>query len=207
MHTTVINHPLVAERLTRLRQTSTTNVEFRKNLHEVSIFLIYEALKEVRVAKTSIETPLARTSGYRLESYPIIVPVLRAGLGMLDAALLLLPEARVGFVGVRRDEKTLQPDLYLNTIPEELNGTSVLILDPALATGGSMTQALELAHAAGAGMVTLVSLLASPEGIEAIEKKALNVKIVTAGIDERLNDIGFIYPGLGDAGDRQYGIH
>jgi uracil phosphoribosyltransferase len=207
MHTTVINHPLVAERLTRLRQTSTTNVEFRKNLYEVSIFLIYEALKEVQVTKTSIETPLAPTWGYKLESYPIIVPVLRAGLGMMDAALFLLPEARVGFVGVKRDEMTLQPDLYLNTIPEGLNGASVLILDPALATGGSMIQALELAHAAGAGMVTLVSLLASPEGIEAIEKSGLNPRIVAASIDERLNDIGFIYPGLGDAGDRQYGTH
>jgi uracil phosphoribosyltransferase len=186
MHTTVINHPLVAERLTRLRQTSTTHVQ---------------------VTKTSIETPLAPTWGYELESCPIIVPVLRAGLGMMDAALFLLPEARVGFVGVKRDETTLQPDLYLNTIPEGLNGASVLILDPALATGGSMIQALELAHAAGAGMVTLVSLLASPEGIEAIEKSGLNPRIVAASIDERLNDIGFIYPGLGDAGDRQYGTH
>ncbi|MDG1845242.1 MAG: uracil phosphoribosyltransferase [Acidimicrobiales bacterium] len=207
MHTTVINHPLVAERLTRLRQTSTTNVEFRKNLYEVSIFLIYEALKEIRVTQTSIETPLAPTSGYKLESYPIIVPVLRAGLGMMDAALFLLPEARVGFIGARRDETTLQPDLYLNTIPEGLNGAHVLILDPALATGGSMIQALELAHAAGAGMVTLVSLLASPEGIEAIDESGLDPRIVTASIDEKLNDIGFIYPGLGDAGDRQYGVH
>ncbi|MBG01452.1 MAG: uracil phosphoribosyltransferase [Acidimicrobiaceae bacterium] len=206
MEVLVVDHPLVAERLTKIRQTATTNAEFRKNLHEASLFLIYEALQEISLTEKHVETPLADTRGHMVTELPVFVPILRAGLGMLDAALILCPDSCVAFVGAKRDEETLQPDIYLNTIPENLNGSMVVLLDPALATGGSMIQALELVEAAGAGEMIIVTLLASPEGIQALGKRGLGTKVVTAAVDERLNDIGFIYPGLGDAGDRQYGI-
>jgi len=206
MEVLVIDHPLVADRLTNIRRTSTTNASFRRNLHEISIFLIYEALQGIRLTETRVDTPLAPTNSFVVEDQPVFVPILRAGLGMLDAALLLFPESRVAFVGAKRDEETLQPDMYLNTIPETLDGARVVVLDPALATGGSMIEALELAAASGAGEIIVVTLLASPEGIQALKENGLGVKVVTAAIDERLNDVGYIYPGLGDAGDRQYGI-
>ncbi len=207
MEVLVIDHPLVADRLTNIRRTSTTNASFRRNLHEISIFLIYEALQGIRLTETRVDTPLAPTNSFVVEDQPVFVPILRAGLGMLDAALLLFPESRVAFVGAKRDEETLQPDMYLNTIPETLDGARVVVLDPALATGGSMIEALELAAASGAGEIIVVTLLASPEGIQALKENGLGVKVVTAAIDERLNDVGYIYPGLGDAGDRQYGIN
>ena len=206
MEVLVIDHPLVADRLTNIRRTSTTNASFRRNLHEISIFLIYEALQGIRLTETQVDTPLAPTNSFVVEDQPVFIPILRAGLGMLDAALLLFPESRVAFVGAKRDEETLQPDMYLNTIPETLDGARVVVLDPALATGGSMIEALELAAASGAGEIIVVTLLASPEGIQALKENGLGVKVVTAAIDERLNDVGYIYPGLGDAGDRQYGI-
>ena len=207
MEVMVIDHPLVADRLTKIRQTATTNAVFRQNLHEASLFLIYEALQNIGLTETPVETPLAQTKGHTVIEQPIFVPILRAGLGMLDAALVLCPESCVAFVGAKRDENTLQPDIYLNTIPDNLNGSMVVLLDPALATGGSMIHALELAESAGAGEMIVVTLLASPEGIQALSERGLGTKVVTAAIDEKLNDIGFIYPGLGDAGDRQYGIN
>ncbi|MEC8974703.1 MAG: uracil phosphoribosyltransferase [Actinomycetota bacterium] len=206
MEVLVIDHPLVADRLTSIRNASTPNTSFRHHLHEISIFLIYEALRDLELVEIDVDTPLASTSSSILKEHPVFVPILRAGLGMLDAALLLSPEADVAFVGAKRDEATLQPDIYLNTIPESLGGSKVVILDPALATGGSMIQAMELAKASGAGEITVVTVLSSPEGIEALRKSGLGEKVVTAAIDQRLNDTGFIYPGLGDAGDRQYGI-
>lgn len=206
METLVVNHPVVADKLTEIRRSTTSNALFRRNLHEISIFLIYEALRDSALSEVSVDTPLGPSSSLTLEDQPIFLPILRAGLGMLDAALLMFPDSAVGFVGAKRDETTLLPEVYLNTIPSDLGGARVVLLDPALATGGSMIQALELAKDAGAGEMIMVTLLASPEGIEAVRKSGLGEKVITAAIDERLNDVGFIYPGLGDAGDRQFGI-
>ena len=206
MEVLIVDHPVVAEKLTNIRLDATSNASFRQCLHEISIFLIYEALRDSSLDQIAVNTPLGQSSSFTLVNQPMFVPILRAGLGMLDAGLLIFPDATVGFVGAKRDEETLLPEIYLNTIPNGLDGTRVVLLDPALATGGSAKQSMQLAANAGAGEIVIVTVLCSPEGIDAIEKSGLCSKVVTAGVDERLNDVGFIYPGLGDAGDRQFGV-
>jgi len=202
----VVDHPLVAERLTRLRDKTTKRAEFRRNLAELTSFLVYEALREQPVIVIEIDSPLAPTKGVSVADPPIVVPVMRAGLGMLDATLTLIPNARVGFVGVRRDEETFLPHAYVNTVPEHLAGRRVLVLDPMLATGGSLIHTCELLRHAEAGHMTVVCVLASPRGVAAFEAEGFNATVYTASIDTRLNDNKFIVPGLGDAGDRQFGL-
>ena len=206
MEVLIVDHPVVAEKLTNIRLDATSSASFRQYLHEISVFLIYEALRDSSLDQIAVNTPLGQSSSFTLVNQPMFVPILRAGLGMLDAGLLIFPDATVGFVGAKRDEETLLPEIYLNTIPNGLDGTRVVLLDPALATGGSAKQSMQLAANAGAGEIVIVTVLCSPEGIDAIEKSGLCSKVVTAGVDERLNDVGFIYPGLGDAGDRQFGV-
>ena len=206
MEVLVVEHPVVAERLTNIRRTTTSNAVFRQNLHEISIFLIYEALCDSQLDQIVVDTPLGESDSFTVVNQPMFVPILRAGLGMLDAGLLMFPDATVGFIGAKRDEETLLPEIYLNTIPNDLDGTRVVLLDPALATGGSVKQALELVAESGAGEIIIVTVLCSPEGIGAVKQSGLAAKIVTAAIDTNLNDVGFIYPGLGDAGDRQFGV-
>tara|TARA_B100000287_G_scaffold253046_1_gene237763 strand:- start:1536 stop:2159 length:624 start_codon:yes stop_codon:yes gene_type:complete len=206
MEVLIVDHPVVAEKLTNIRLDATSSASFRQYLHEISVFLIYEALRDSSLDQIAVNTPLGQSSSFTLVNQPMFVPILRAGLGMLDAGLLMFPDATVGFVGAKRDEETLLPEIYLNTIPNGLDGTRVVLLDPALATGGSAKQSMQLAANAGAGEIVIVTVLCSPEGIDAIEKSGLCSKVVTAGVDERLNDVGFIYPGLGDAGDRQFGV-
>lgn len=172
---------------------------------ELSGLLIYEALRDLPATAISVDTPLARTSGVLIDNPPLLVPVLRAGLGMLDAARELLPEAAVGFLGVRRNEDTFQPEPYLNTVPDNLDGQSVLVLEPMLATGGSLAYVCGRMAAAGAGQITAVCVLAAPEGVKALEAAAPGVQLFTASVDEGLNDRAYIVPGLGDAGDRQFG--
>ena len=203
---TVVDHPLVAERLTRLRDKTTKRAEFRRNLAELTAFLVYEALREQPVVKIEIDSPLAPTKGVAVADPPIVVPVMRAGLGMLDATLSLIPNARVGFVGVRRDEETFIPHAYVNTVPEHLAGRRVLVLDPMLATGGSLIHTCELLRHAAAGHMTVVCVLASPQGVAAFEAEGFDARVYTASIDTRLNENAFIVPGLGDAGDRQFGL-
>ncbi len=205
-HTIVVDHPLVAERLTRLRDKTSKRAEFRRNLSELTTFLVYEALRHQAVVVIEIDTPLAPTKGVAVADPPIVVPVMRAGLGMLDATLDLLPNARVGFVGLRRDEETFLPHAYVNTVPERLNGRRVLVLDPMLATGGSLIHTCELLRSAGAGPITVVCVLASPEGVAAFQKANFDAVVYTASIDSHLNETAFIVPGLGDAGDRQFGL-
>ena len=202
----VVDHPLAAERLTRLRDKTTKRAEFRRNLAELTAFLVYEALREQPVVVIEIDSPLAPTKGVAVADPPIVVPVMRAGLGMLDATLTLIPNARVGFVGVRRDEETFMPHAYVNTVPEHLAGRRVLVLDPMLATGGSLIHTCELLRHAAAGHMTVVCVLASPQGVAAFEAEGFDATIYTASIDTRLNDHKFIVPGLGDAGDRQFGL-
>jgi uracil phosphoribosyltransferase len=206
MFVTVVDHPLVVERLTRMRDKTSKRPEFRRNLEELTSFLVYEALRSQPVVAIEVDTPLAPTAGVQVADPPIIVPVMRAGLGMLHATQQLIPNARVGFVGLRRDEETHLPHAYVNTVPEDLASKRVLVLDPMLATGGSLIHTCQLLVEATAGPMTVVCVLAAPEGVEAFRSAGFDANLFTASIDERLNDSAFIVPGLGDAGDRQFGL-
>ncbi|CAN5195045.1 uracil phosphoribosyltransferase [soil metagenome] len=205
MDVRVVDHPLAAARLTILRDERTDNAGFRAALHDLTLMLVYEATREVPRETFSIRTPLAETAGFRLAQPPLLVPVLRAGLGMAEAAQVLIPEAQVGFVGVARNEETHLPTPYLESLPEDLSSQPVMVLDPMLATGGSMAHAIELLHARGAVDITVVCVVVAPEGVAVLADAAPQARLYTATIDEGLNDVAYIVPGLGDAGDRQFG--
>jgi len=201
----IVDHPLAAVRLTTLRDENTDNAGFRAALRELSLMLVYEATRDLARENVSVRTPLAQAPGTRLATPPLLVAVLRAGLGMVDPAQVLLPEASVGFVGVARDEETALPTQYLESLPDDLRGRPVIVLDPMLATGGSMTHAVGLLQQRGADDVAVVCVVAAPEGIAALEKAAPHARLFTAAVDDGLNDNAYIVPGLGDAGDRQFG--
>lgn len=201
----VVEHPLAAARLTTLRDERTGNAAFRAALHELTLMLVYEATRDAPREDFSVRTPLAETVGTRLARPPLLVPVLRAGLGMVERAHAMLPEAQVGFVGVARDEDTHQPVPYLESLPADLSSRPVMVLDPMLATGGSMTHTIELLQARGAADITVVCVVCAPEGVAALERVAPRARLVTAAVDDGLNSAAYIVPGLGDAGDRQYG--
>jgi len=200
-----VRHPLAAEKLTRMRDATTGREPFRLLLDELSSFLVYEALRDLPTSAVEVTTPVGVAPGVQLQEPPLVVPVLRAGLGMLAPALRLLPNAGVGFVGLRRNEMTFEPDPYLTTVPDRLDGRPALVLDPMLATGGSMAHTCQLLAAHGAGRLTVVCVLAAPEGVARLADTGLDIHVVTGAIDERLNDQAYIVPGLGDAGDRLYG--
>jgi uracil phosphoribosyltransferase len=206
VRTTIVDHPLAAERLSTIRDETTEPPQFRRALNELSWLLVYEATRDLEVVETEIRTPLTATTGTRVEPVPLIVPVLRAGLGMLQAAHLMLPQADVGFVGLRRNEETLESEEYVTTVPADIGGRPVLILDPMLATGGSLCHAAGNIAERNPGRLIVVCVLAAPEGIERVGQADFDADIVTASVDERLNEVGFIVPGLGDAGDRQFGV-
>jgi uracil phosphoribosyltransferase len=206
----VADHPLIAHKLTYLRDKRTDSPTFRRLAEELMTLLAYEATREVRVEPFEIETPVAPTTGIKLSNpKPLIVPILRAGLGMLEGMVRLLPSAEVGFLGMQRNEETLVAVTYANRLPDDLTGRQVFVLDPMLATGGSMVDAIKFLIERGADDITAVCLLAAPEGIQHLEESLADadvpVKLVTGTIDERLNEHGYIVPGLGDAGDRQFG--
>lgn len=201
----VVDHPLARARLSTMRDARTDNASFRAALRDLTLMLIYEATRDAPLATAPLHTPVARTTGYRLADPPLLVPVLRAGLGMVDAAQSLVPEAQIGFVGLARDERTHRPTPYLESLPESLAGRPVVVLDPMLATGGSMAYTIRLLGERGAVDITAICALAAPEGIAHLRESGLPVRVVTASVDERLNDSAFIVPGLGDAGDRQFG--
>ncbi|RCW43716.1 uracil phosphoribosyltransferase [Halopolyspora algeriensis] len=205
MDVRVVDHPLTQARLSTMRDARTDNAAFRAALQELTLMLIYEATRDAEVAEEPIHTPVARTTGYRLANPPLLVPVLRAGLGMADQAHRLIPEARMGFIGLARDERTLQPTPYMESLPDDLSNVPVFVLDPMLATGGSMVHTIRILTERGAGDVTAICTLAAPEGVDRLERSGLPVRVITASVDERLNESGFIVPGLGDAGDREYG--
>jgi len=205
MDVQVVDHPLAKARLSELRDARTDNAAFRAALADLTLMLIYEATRDAPLATAPLHTPVARTTGYRLANPPLLVPVLRAGLGMADAALGLMPEAQMGFVGLARDEETHRPVPYMESLPATLEGWPVFVLDPMLATGGSMAHTIRLLTERGATDVTAICVLAAPEGIAHLRGSGLPVRVITASIDERLNDSAFIVPGLGDAGDRQFG--
>jgi uracil phosphoribosyltransferase len=201
----VVDHPLAVTRLTALRDERTDHAGFRAALRDLTMMLVYEATRDAARETFPIRTPLAETLGVRLANPPLLVPVLRAGLGMVDQALALLPEARVGFVGVARDEETHLPAGYMASLPDDLTDSPVMVLDPMLATGGSLKHTIGLLHQRGAVELTVLCVVAAPEGIAVLEKAAPNARLFTAAVDDGLNEIAYIVPGLGDAGDRQYG--
>ena len=204
----VANHPLITHKLTVLRDKNTPSSVFRSLATELVTLLAYEATREVRVEEVTIETPVTTTTGVVLtQPRPLVVPILRAGLGMLDGMVTLLPSAEVGFLGMVRNEETLQPSTYAERLPDDLTGRQCFVLDPMLATGGSLIAAIDFLFKRGATDVTCVCLLGAPEGVAAVEAatKGANVTLVLGALDERLNEHGYIVPGLGDAGDRLYG--
>ena len=205
MDVRVVDHPLAAARLTTLRDERTDNAGFRAALRDLTLMLVYEATRELAVDTVSVRTPLAETAGTKLANPPLLVPVLRAGLGMVDQAHALIPEAKVGFVGVARNEETHQPTPYLESLPDDQNTQPVIVPAPMLATGGSMVHTLELLYERNAVDVTVICVVVAPEGVAALEKVAPEIRLFTATIDSGLNDIAYIVPGLGDAGDRQFG--
>ncbi len=203
---TIISHPLVQHNLTRLRDASTDPQEFRRVLSEVAALMLYEATRSFAIRKVSVTTPLEPAGGYQLEHDVVLVPVLRAGLGMLDSILQLIPHARVGFIGLKREETTLKANFYHKSLPPDLSDSEVILIDPMLATGGSAVAAMDLLTEHHAKRVRLVSLVAAPEGIERVRKSYPNLPILTAAVDRCLNEKGYILPGLGDAGDRLFGV-
>ncbi len=202
---TVIAHPLVQHNLARLRDRRTQSQEFRRLLGEIAALMIYEATRSFGVKPLKIQTPLESARGFQLEREIVLVPVLRAGLGMLDSILQLIPHARVGFIGLKREETTLRAVFYHKSFPKYLDRFEVILIDPMLATGGSAVAALDLLVEQGAKHVRLVNLVAAPEGIRRVRKNYPRVPIFTAAVDRQLNGKGYILPGLGDAGDRLFG--
>jgi uracil phosphoribosyltransferase len=205
----VANHPLITHKLTVLRDKGTPSPVFRQLVEELVTLLAYEATREVKTEEVSIETPVTVAKGMKLSRpRPIIIPVLRAGLGMLEGIVKLLPTAEVGFLGIKRNEETLQPYTYANRLPDDLTGRQVFIIDPMLATGGTLIDSIDYVFDRGATEVTCICLLGAPEGLAAVEQHVgdRNVQIVLGALDEKLNEHGYIVPGLGDAGDRLYGL-
>lgn len=205
MEVHVIDHPLAQARLTAMRDARTDSASFRAALHELTTMLVYEAARSFPVERYAVQTPVTGTQGTRLANPPLLVPVLRAGLGMADAALGLLPESSMGFVGLARDEETFEPRAYMESLPPDLTGLPVLVLDPMLATGGSLEHCCRLLADRGCSDITVLCVLAAPVGIDRLDRSGLPLRLVTAAVDEGLNDRRFIVPGLGDAGDRQFG--
>ncbi|MDQ7910047.1 uracil phosphoribosyltransferase [Phytohabitans sp. ZYX-F-186] len=205
MDVLVVDHPLAQARLTAMRDARTDSAAFRAALHELTTMLVYEAARTLAVEHFPIQTPVAPTQGTRLADPPLLVPVLRAGLGMADAALALLPESSMGFVGLARDEHTFEPRAYMESLPVDLAGHPVFVLDPMLATGGSLEHCCRLLADRGCTEIIVLCVLAAPAGIERLDRSGLPLRLVTASIDEGLNEKAFIVPGLGDAGDRQFG--
>lgn len=203
---TQVDHPLVQHKLGLLRDTATDTHRFRQLVNELTLLLTYEATKDLMTEDAGISTPLERTTAQRISGKKVAVcPILRAGVGMLDGVLSLIPVARVGFIGLYRNEETLQPVEYYVKLPNDISERDVILLDPMLATGNSTAAAVTTVKAAGATSIRLIALIAAPDGIERIHREHPDVAIVVAGIDRELNDKGYIVPGLGDAGDRLYG--
>ncbi|HEX4443383.1 MAG TPA: uracil phosphoribosyltransferase [Galbitalea sp.] len=208
MRVHVADHPLITHKLTVLRDKTTPSPTFRALAEELVTLLAYEATRNVRVQEVTVTTPVGEAKGLALsEPRPLVVPILRAGLGMLEGMVKLVPTAEVGFLGMVRNEETLKPDIYAERLPDDLSNRQCFVLDPMLATGGSLIAAINYLFDRGAVDVTCVCLIAAPEGLAAVEAATVGreVTIVVGARDEKLNEIGYIVPGLGDAGDRLYG--
>jgi len=208
MRVHVADHPLVAHKITLLRDERTNSATFRALAEELVILIGYEATKQLKTETVEVTTPVTKTTGQRLsEPLPLVVPILRAGLGLLEGMLRLLPSAEVGFLGMVRNEETLEPTVYSERLPKDITGRQAIIIDPMLATGGSLIVGLNYLFDRGISQVTAVCLIGAPEGVAAVEEamQGRDVTLVLASLDEKLNEVGYIVPGLGDAGDRLYG--
>ena len=209
MRVHIADHPLITHKLSVLRDAATPSPVFRQLVEELVTLLAYEATRDVRVDRIEVQTPVAMADGVKLSRpRPIVIPILRAGLGMLEGIVKLLPTAEVGFLGIKRNEETLQPYTYANRLPDDLTGRQVYIIDPMLATGGTLIDSINYVFERGATDVTAICLIGAPEGLSAVEQHmhGKDVKIVLGALDEKLNEKGYIVPGLGDAGDRLYGV-
>jgi len=202
---TTISHPVVDRDLTILRNKHTNTADFRLAMGRIATILAYQALKDLPLKKVEIETPVTKTSGYQIDTDIIIVPILRAGLSLVDALIDFIPDASVGHLGMYRDETTHTPVDYYSNLPNKLETATVLLVDPMLATGGSADDAINFLKEKGAANIRFISLISAPEGLERITNKYPDVSIITAAVDEKLNSDAFIVPGLGDAGDRYFG--
>lgn len=211
MRVIVADHPLISHKLTTLRDKRTDSPTFRRLVDELVTLLAYEATRDVRVEEVDVETPVTTARGIKLATpRPLLVPILRAGLGMLDGMMRLLPTAEVGFLGLERNEETLEATTYANRLPDDLSGRQVYVVDPMLATGGTLAATIDYLVERGADDITAVVLIAAPEGLAKLEELTSHIEVpitlVTGAMDEKLNENGYIVPGLGDAGDRLYGI-
>lgn len=202
---TVIDHPVVARDLSILRDVNTETTDFRAAMARIATILAYFALKELPLRQSKIKTPITQTKGYKIDTEIIVVPILRAGLSLVNAIINFVPDAKVGHLGMYRDETTHDPVDYYSKLPAGLSSGQVLLVDPMLATGGSADDAIGFLKKQGAKQIRFISLISAPEGLERIQTKYPDVSIITAAIDEKLNDDAFIVPGLGDAGDRYFG--
>lgn len=202
----LLDHPLAAHRLSRLRDATTESDRFRRIIRELTTMLVYEATRDLDVRPVVVQTPTGEANAYEVAQVPIVVPVLRAGLAMMDAALSLLPDSRVGLVGLKRDEASLEVAEYADTVPRDLAGQPALICDPMLATGGSVRHVIDLLGHHDAGDITVLSLVASPDGVANVLDHHPGVDLWVGAVDHGLDERGFIVPGLGDAGDRAYGL-
>jgi len=200
-----VKHPCVQHKLALIRDENTGHKKFRELATEITMFLCYEALKKIRVKKVDVQTPVAKAECYKIAEDLVVVPILRAGVGMLEGILGLVPTARVGFLGMYRDEETKQPVAYYEKLPLQADGGLCIVIDPMLATGGSTAAAIDLLKESGAKNIVVVCIVTCPEGLELVEKAHPDVEIYTASIDDHLNDDKYIVPGLGDAGDRLFG--
>jgi uracil phosphoribosyltransferase len=206
VETIIVDHPVCTDALARIRDRDTPNALFRQNLERIGSLLLVKATENLPTVTGEVQTPLTVAPARRLAVQPVVVPILRAGLGFVHAAQELLPDADVGFIGISRDEETFLPKPYVNKLPESLAGRPVIVIDPMLATGGSLVHTCEILAGRGAPLPLIaVCALCAPEGIERLDQASFDVHIVTAAVDERLNEQAFIVPGLGDAGDRQFG--
>ncbi len=206
VETVIVDHPLVLDALSRIRDVVTPNALFRQHLERIGTLLIAEATQTLPTVDGAVTTPLEVTLATRIAQQPVIVPILRAGLGFLAPAQQLLPHADIGFIGIARNEETHEPEPYVNKLPDNIADRPVIVVDPMLATGGSLIHTLRLLVERGARQpLTVICALCAPEGIAAVEESGIDVTLFTAAVDDRLNDQAFIVPGLGDAGDRQFG--
>ncbi len=201
----VLNHPLILHKLSKIRSVDTNTKDFRELVNEVASLMTYEMARDLKVKEVTVSTPICDASCYVLDKDIILVPILRAGLGMVEGVLRLLPQAKVGHVGLYRDEESLQPKEYYSKFPENIANSTVIVLDPMLATGGSAAAAIDMVKKVGAKSIMFIGLVGAPEGVELLQKAHPDVDIFLAALDEMLNENGYIVPGLGDCGDRLFG--
>lgn len=201
----ILNHPLIDHKMAKIRNKDTDTKTFRENVNEISALMAYEITRDLNTHTVEVETPLAKTHCKMLRNQVVIVPILRAGLGMVDGIHSLIPTAKVGHLGLYRDEKTLLPHIYYAKFPEEISNSTILLLDPMLATGGTVVESIRVLKDRGAKDIRFVGIVGCPEGVAQIEKHFSDIDIYLAAMDEKLNDVGYIVPGLGDCGDRLFG--